>query len=260
MNFNEANRPQKDGAWLIRNSWGKNWGDGGYFWMSYEDKSFTETTAYIAENADNYDHNYGYDDLGWCGAAGYGETAWMGNIFRAGRNETCSAVAFYTTANNADYEIFVYTNLSDPSNPTSGVLQTSQKGTELYAGYHTIPLEKATPLKKGGAFSVVVKMTTPGYTYPLALEAALEGYSDNAKANPGESFLSPDGKTWEDVGEENNMNACVKAFTIDRAVRSPGGGCNTGAFGFLGGGAGILILVTALTAARTTRKNAFKKP
>jgi hypothetical protein len=209
----DSGKPENPGAWLYQNSWGTEWGEGGYFWISYEDKSLHDGVAYIAERSDNYVHNYGYDELGWCASVGENGAGWMGNVFQAEGSESLKAVAFYTTDNNAEYEISIYTDLKAPNNPASGVLQAKKQGSESYAGYHTVKLDTGVPLKKGSHFAVVVKAVTPGYNFPLALENQLEGYSDGAVSNAGESFYSSDGASWRDI--VNDGNFCVKAFTID---------------------------------------------
>lgn len=237
-NFNEACRPEHDGAWLIRNSWGAEWGNAGYFWLSYEDATIEYGCTYNLEAADNYAHNYQYDTLGW----GYSASAvdpeanssadqrssYMSNIFTAEETEQLEAVSFYTTDAGTKYEISVYTGLSDKNDPTSGKkLTKTQTGTEPYAGYHTIELDEPVVVTKGEAFSVVVKLTNPEYAYPLPVEFCPIPSAKEAPefmGNGGESYVSADGKTWidaactMDVDEENATrycitNVCIKAFT-----------------------------------------------
>ena len=56
-------RPQNDGAWLAMNSWGEEWGDNGFFWISYEDALVNSYIGGIiaTENMHNYEEGYTYN-------------------------------------------------------------------------------------------------------------------------------------------------------------------------------------------------------
>jgi PKD repeat protein len=111
--------------------------------------------------------------------------------------------------------MYIYTNLG--SNPIShaGPILT-QSGILSTSGYHTVHLNSGIQLSEGKKFSVVLKLINSGYNYPVAVEAPISGYSSKAKANSGESFISPDGTTWTDITTDPdhlNTNVCIKAFT-----------------------------------------------
>jgi hypothetical protein len=57
-----------------------------------------------------------------------------------------------------DYEIKIYTDLSDNSDPTSGVLSDTITGATTYAGTYTIPLNTEVSVEYGSYFSVVVNI------------------------------------------------------------------------------------------------------
>jgi PGF-pre-PGF domain-containing protein len=189
----------------------------GYFYVSYYDTCLGNfgNVVFTAESPDNYKNIYQYDPLGWCFESGYrNPIAWCANVFTAKSNETLKAVSFYTTDTICNYEINIYTDPGFDS-PLSQVNPVSSKnGVFTTAGYHTVTLDSGVQLNPSQRFSVVLNLTNSNYYSPIAVEKPIPDFSDKAIANASESYISPDGTTWEDLTIKNpNSNVCIKAFT-----------------------------------------------
>ena len=223
-NFNEGERPLNNGAWLVKNSWGPEWGKNGYFWLSYYEANISEIAQFrVKPTAANgsYHHQYSYDPLGMVNAGGTGDTTlYLAAVFQTEGNvrdnipELIKAVGFYATAPDLTYQIKVHTGVT-AGVPSSGNLSATVNGSFVYAGYHTIELPQPVRINKGDKFSVIVRVTgTPDYTYMAPLEMYVSGFSEAASANQGETFFSTDGISWTDTwAYDRTTSLCIKAFS-----------------------------------------------
>lgn len=206
-----------DGAFICQNSWGKNFGDDGVFYVSYYDTNIgVHNVVYTdIEGVDNYDNIYQSDLCGWVGQLGYNkESAYGANVYTAESDETVEAVGFYATGKNTEYEIYVVPEFKGTDSLKKG--QRAASGKLENAGYYTIDLKKEIHVAEGEKFAVVLKVMTPDSVHPLAIEYAGDESTWNVDLTDGEGYISSQGTNWERVEETQNCNLCIKAYTKER--------------------------------------------
>ena len=225
-NFSSASGVTSDGAWIIKNSWGENWGDNGYFYVSYEDKNISSLLSIGAADHVDYENNYFYDGATGILRWGLDNGQSMAVVFEAkagGENaEALGEVNIVTFSDDAYYSIQIYANVMDLENPVSGsvVYKSPYEVYQPLAGIKTIKIPEVI-LQQRTRYSIVITNIGNNSIY-IGREASYVQPSCyiEAGSNKGESFFTVPGyEKWTDlVSTSSSPRIKAHTRTLDYAV------------------------------------------
>ena len=203
-----------DGAFICQNSWGSEFGEDGFFYISYYDTNIgTHNVVYTGiEDTDNYDHIYQSDLCGWVGQLGYNkENIYGANVYTAESDEKLAAASFYATGKDSEYQLYIVKDFKNMESLST--MKPVASGKLSNAGYYTIPLEQEIAVEGGQRYAVVLYISTPGAVHPLAIEYAADEATADVILDDGEGYISSNGFEWENVKDVEDSNICLKVFS-----------------------------------------------
>jgi C1A family cysteine protease len=222
---NKKTKAPKPGAWLIKNSWGSGWGDGGYFWISYYDKiagQHAEMGAVSFQNVEpmRYDNIYFYDYHGWRDTKKGVSEAFNAFVAKgaATGNEMLTSASFYTAADDVEYSVQVYGGFE---NGELTDLLSQRDGIADVTGFHTVDLNWPVGLQAGQKFYVLVHLSQGGHPFDKTSNVPLLLGGDSrptveSRSKPGQSFYRT-AQGWVDLTKDDaTANFCIKGLTENK--------------------------------------------
>lgn len=188
----------KNGAWIIKNSWFGS--DKDYMYLSYA-QPIDSYEGFKVKKDTNLLRNYTHAQRGYDSFLSY-EVADYANVFKAKGGERISSVGFYVDTlgelSEVTTTVKIYTHLvKDYTIPTSGTLAGTYTTTCTNDGYYTIEIPDEITLSEGEIYSVeIISKDSKNAQVYVPIEKSYRAmlyrsYTCSYNGAPGQSYIKP---------------------------------------------------------------------
>lgn len=216
---NFSTKPKRDGAWLVKNSYGESYsdqygtvdmGDKGYYYISYDDVNVcTSVAGFYNVDTEFEDNVYYYDKLGGIPYLGLNADLeyYLANVFNKTqeKSEMLEEISFYNFNLNQKYDLLYGEDLNNMRVIHSGVVD--------HVGVVTVDIDPINLTTE--SFVVGIKIyAKAGDIMPAYTKVNNTFFTMDVPKNV--SYLSDDGKNWGNYGDgSKDFLLPLRVYTSD---------------------------------------------
>ncbi len=236
-NFNIGSQPNRDGAWLVKNSWGTSRGEKGFYWISYEDPTvcyvgtinIIDEVSKVSKNEKtlSYDYTPMYNLIPGRTLSPKENNAYMANVYNISNltstYDSINKITFYSSAIGANYDIHIV-----PLANGQGIDNVASYGESLasgsidYEGIYTAHFDEDYIIPDGTYKIAVLVQFSNNNSVPIGIKYNAETNSDDENytscINPGESFYFDYNDKWKDLSGGKSStekgNFCIRPTLV----------------------------------------------
>ncbi|MDA3880740.1 MAG: lectin like domain-containing protein [Prolixibacteraceae bacterium] len=212
------------GGWIIKDSYGTNWANNGYFYCSYHDAGILSENVVFPSFSElppsvNKTIVYDHDEFGWVNNYGFSSNEAFALVKYTIRPLSSSIgaqqikrIGTWAVEDNSSIEYSLYRTKNGNSleNPiTSGSINCENKG------FYTIPLNVPSDTLFSDIY-IKIKYTCPnGISKPIPVEEKEEDHTTAFSPSTDACWISSDGQSWKKTGSGTsyNFDLCIKMYT-----------------------------------------------